>query len=638
MQIQDTKISNLFKEKKRTNRKMLTKDSVKDLLNEDDKKFLILLNKKRNKPEGIPLSNETEKNKKLKKDEDNSTLKSNKFNNNSKILISPTPTKTGEDIVMLNNNDNNNFINNNENELFNNNKEFEISSKTKKILNKILSNKKKENEKKKILNQYNIEQNIISNKINKNNNSNCNNSNNGDICVNSLNNLNKKIEPPKLSLKTIEIMKKLKEDRKNRFERKENNDKEFHNKSSFSTLHLKYDELISKKRELRLPIKYKELFNSFINLEHLINLNKVRSPYKINTFENIKKGIEAMTHHTFNMKTFQQIMYIVPHFYIVKYVKKNDNNTFKLNDEINKNYDLAIEIPKNYKERMYKNYEQNFNFLNINYYKENDKNFNPNYTSLNILDMKKREEIFRNILNLIVNIYHQKFLNEKKINIKFNPLEQKTWHHKFDPDKECSDIPLFEIPLPPMATSVFQSTIMKNDIKNEIMKDALSMINIINTNNNNITHSNEKNNKAYNDSKSENKKNNNKYVSQSFLNKLRAKEKANSIINEIQNYSMYHNNLKDMNNIYREVLMQMKTLLMVNKNNHKLNEISELLLNSNKSIKECFVDVEKMGNIIIKLCKKFKGFISVKNHSLLGPVVVLENKDFVIPTTISLDI
>ena len=50
MQIQDTKISNLFKEKKRTNRKMLTKDSVKDLLNEDDKKFLILLNKKEISP------------------------------------------------------------------------------------------------------------------------------------------------------------------------------------------------------------------------------------------------------------------------------------------------------------------------------------------------------------------------------------------------------------------------------------------------------------------------------------------------------------------------------------------------------------------------------------------------------------
>ena len=157
--------------------------------------------------------------------------------------------------------------------------------------------------------------------------------------------MNKSV-PPILSKRTMEIMAKLKEERKNRFDREDNKERINFSKSSFSILHLKYDELVSEKRELRLPIKYKELLNAFINLEHMINLNKMKSPYQINTFENLKIGIESMTHHTFNMKILKQILYIVPHFYITKYVKKTNINYFKLNDdEINKNYDLAVEIP-----------------------------------------------------------------------------------------------------------------------------------------------------------------------------------------------------------------------------------------------------------------------------------------------------
>jgi hypothetical protein len=251
--------------------------------------------------------------------------------------------------------------------------------------------------------------------------------------------------------------------------------------------------------------------------------------------------------------------------------------------------------------------------------------------------MRKREEIFRNILNLIVNFYHQKFLKDNNIVINFIPLEHKTWHHRFDPDRICKDIPLFEIPLPPKNTSVFQSTIMKNDINNEMMIDAIDMVTNTNNNEKDINKNNNNEIVTNNNKNSENKKLNNKYVSQIFLNKLRAKEKANNIINEIHSYNLYHNNIKDMNNIYKEILMQMKTILIVNKNIHKLSEISELLINSNQSIKECFFNVDKIAEIIIKLCKKIEGFISVKNHSYLGPVVVLENKDFKIPNKIALD-
>ena len=203
--------------------------------------------------------------------------------------------------------------------------------------------------------------------------------------------MNKSV-PPILSKRTMEIMAKLKEERKNRFDREDNKERINFSKSSFSILHLKYDELVSEKRELRLPIKYKELLNAFINLEHMINLNKMKSPYQINTFENLKIGIESMTHHTFNMKILKQILYIVPHFYITKYVKKNNINYFKLNDdEINKNYDLAVEIPADYQERMSKNYEKDFNFININYYAENDEKFIPNKAVLNNNKIEKRK-------------------------------------------------------------------------------------------------------------------------------------------------------------------------------------------------------------------------------------------------------
>ena len=178
---------------------------------------------------------------------------------------------------------------------------------------------------------------------------------------------------------------------------------------------------------------------------------------------------------------------------------------------------------------------------------------------------------------------------------------------------------------------MFQETIMKNDIRNEIMKDALSMINKpnnedkasqnlnLNNNNNNITPPK------------------NKYVSQKFLEKIRAKEKANNIIKEINNYNQYHNSKKDMSAIYKEILIQMKTKLILNKKSMELKNISESVLNSSSSIKESIIDEENMAEIICKLCEKYKEFISLKKHSSLGRVVVLENANYSIPENISLD-
>ena len=582
MKDMDIKISNIFKERKKDNNRINCKENTKDIFFDENKNknLISLLNKKRKK------SNSKDKN-----------LNSNnikKINNNK---VNPKKNKILENIINIK-----------EDEKLSNNKNnvFELSERTKSILEKINSQKREKEmnkEKNKISNLYNIDYNLNS-KLSKQNLP------------------NKNPSPPKLSLKTMEIIKQLHEKRKNRFDRQNNTEKIYNSRSSFSTLHLKYDELISEKRELRLPVKYKELINAFNSLEHIINLNKIKNTFQLNTLENIKIGIESMTHHTFNMKILKQILYIVPHFYIIKYIRKSENKTFKLNDdEISKEYDLVIEIPFDYQKRMEKNYEKDFNFLSINYYKEDDKNFISYKCPLSNAILEKRKEIFKNILDLMVNNYHTKFLQKSKIKVKFNPLEQKTWYHKFDPDTECEEIPLFSIPEPITQSPVFENTILKNDLKKEIMNSDIAML--------------------VDDKKEENKKNEtnkigNKYVSQSFLNKIKAKERANSVINEIHNYNLYNNSLKDMNNIYKEVIYQTKTVLMTNKNIHQLKDVAEQVLNSSQVIKDNFNDVKKMMDIIKKLCNKNKEIINVINHSYLGPVVVLVNKDAKIPEKIEI--
>ena len=129
----------------------------------------------------------------------------------------------------------------------------------------------------------------------------------------------------------------------------------------------------------------------------------------------------------------------------------------------------------------------------------------------------------------------------------------------------------------------------------------------------------------------------NKYVSQKFLEKIKAKESANNIINEINNYNFYHNSNKDMNYIYREVLIHLKTKLIVNKKSMELDKISESILNASQLIKDTFGDKKKMSEIICKLCRKYDEFVSLKNHSIYGKIVVLENVNYIIPKNISFE-
>ena len=489
----------------------------------------------------------------------------------------------------------------------NNSSLFTISQRTKRILERI----NEKNKKAKLLNQFN------QNKENENN-----------IDKNVFigrktrskepNSADKKVKEKKikLSMKTKEVIKKLKDIRNNRFDNINNDEskKPTIRKSSFSNLHIKYETLLQPSRELRLPISYKKILDSFIVLDRTLNRSKLSTNKSYNNFGNIKNLIESYTHRNFTIETLKQILYIVPHFYIMKYINVNNLNIstlFSMNGKTDKNHDLMIDIPNDFNERINKNYPKNFNFLDINFYKD-ESTYQPLVGNLNEKELTQRKNIFTNILNHIVNDFHNKFLKEKKIKIKFNPLIQKTWHHDFNPDIQCTPIPQFDIPEPPECKSIFEQTINNNDIKKQL--------NLINDKEKNdiIQPTKGKQSPA------------NKFVSQELLQKIRAKEREKKIINEISDYNLYHNLQTDKIKVFKYLLLQIKTLLMTHNKSMELNELSELILNSDIMFKDFFEEKQKLNQEIIKFCQRNKGFININKHSTLGLMVVLENSDFVI--------
>ena len=489
----------------------------------------------------------------------------------------------------------------------NNSSLFTISQRTKRILERI----NEKNKKAKLLNQFNqnkeneinIDKNVFIGRKTRSK---------------EPNSADKKVKEKKikLSMKTKEVIKKLKDIRNNRFDNINNDEskKPTIRKSSFSNLHIKYETLFQPSRELRLPISYKKILDSFIVLDRTLNRSKLSTNKSYNNFGNIKNLIESYTHRNFTIETLKQILYIVPHFYIMKYTNVNNLNIstlFSMNGKTDKNHDLMIDIPNDFNERINKNYPKNFNFLDINFYKD-ESTYQPLVGNLNEKELTQRKNIFTNILNHIVNDFHNKFLKEKKIKIKFNPLIQKTWHHDFNPDIQCTPIPQFDIPEPPECKSIFEQTINNNDIKKQL--------NLINDKEKNdiIQPTKGKQSPA------------NKFVSQELLQKIRAKEREKKIINEISDYNLYHNLQTDKIKVFKYLLLQIKTLLMTHNKSMELNELSELILNSNIMFKDFFEEKQKLNQEIIKFCQRNKGFININKHSTLGLMVVLENSDFVI--------
>jgi len=480
---------------------------------------------------------------------------------------------------------------------------FNISQRTKKILDKINEKNKKVKMQYKFPkeNQNNLDKNKFIGKKTKSLSS---------------NNINKKGKEKKmkLSMKTKEMIKKLKDIRSNRFDDIHNNDskKEVVRKSSFSNLHVKYETLLQPSRELRLPVSYKKLVDSFIALDRTLSRINLTTNKNYNNFSNIKNIIESYTHRNFSLETLKQILYVVPHFYILKYVNTNNDVLFSMNGNIDKNHDLMIDIPNDFNERINRNYPKNFDFLDINFIKD-ENSFQPFVGKLTEKELNERKNIFVNILNHIVNDFHTKFLKEKKIKVKFNPLIQKTWYHDFNPDIHCTPIPQFEIPNPPECKSIFQQTINNNDLKKQL----------------NLINSKEKNDIIQ---PNKNKQSSvNKFVSEEYLQKIRAKEREKKIITEINDYNYYRNLKNDKNKVIKNMLLQIKTLLMTHNKSMALNDLSELIINSDNMLKNYFEDKQKLSQEIVKFCQKNNGFININKHSTLGLMVILENSEYVIP-------
>ena len=423
--------------------------------------------------------------------------------------------------------------------------------------------------------------------------------------------------PPKLSEKALSIINHLKQTRQNRLNLHNSNNNvhpvqslpSLSTPSSSFSLRFKYEELLNRPRSLPLPPKYKLLFNSFITLDQTINLNKLKVISQTNTFSSLQSSIESTTHHKFTLKTFQQILYIVPHFFIYKY-EPNSNN----------NYDLIIDIPNDHINRINQIYPPNNNFILIQYQQNS---FNCIVNPITQYDLNKRREIFKNILYEIVNDYHNKYLNENNIKIQFDVFKSKTWHHEFDLEKNCEDIPQHELVQQPQTVQVFQKVINEKDIRSQIMKDAIDLVN----------EGGDKTTNDNNDNNNDVSKELSKYVSADFIKKIKMKENAIKISNEICDYNFKVNNHKQKEKCYMDLLILMKTFFVVKYPNtigsFEINELIDKIVNSNKNIKSTLC-INNNNDGIIKalydLAKMFPKLIEIKHHSSLGKVVIMNTK------------
>ena len=494
-------------------------------------------------------------------------------------------------------------INNNKNKIDN----FEIKEETNLIETKILDDKniqpKRENKIDNILSKLNVN---LKEEENPSNNI---------IRFDLLKTLNKSTkEKVNISEKTKSIIEQIKNKRLltkeiNEEKKDDKNDIEF---SLLNSLSFKYEELVKKPRELPIPLKYKKIYEMYSSLENFISLSKLNR--KSNTLTNFREYIKNIRNINFTIYNLKQILYIAPHFFIIKYITINNQNEsiFTIDDKLFKNKDILIDIPKNYKELLYKKFGDNFNFLSLFFYPEDSKYYDPISNSLDQKSLKERNNVFRNLLILIVKKYHDSFLFKKKIILPFDPIIEKTWHHEFNLEQECEDIPILEFPPPKEKIPVFESKIKQIDTTNNIFRDAIEKTLSMNS-------------KIINDNKY-------KYVSKEFLDKLKRKEEINQITNEVNQINREENKKNDICNFYSEMLLQIKTILLVNKNSLSLNNFANALFNSSSLIKNTIDSINHLANILNELSKIYSDLFSIEHNSIIGKVVVLHNKQFKIPS------
>lgn len=420
--------------------------------------------------------------------------------------------------------------------------------------------------------------------------------------------------PPKLSQTSLAIIESLRQKRKNRFERESSESQDLSRSESSFSLRFKYEELVS--GDLPLPPKYKVIYNSFCSLDQMINLNKIKAIQNRNSLEHLIKEIESTTHKQFSLKTLQQILYVAPHFYIIKYEAKLPEEKKNIKDD----YDLIIEIPKDFKERQDKRYSPCFDFTSIMFPKED---FDYEIKPISQEETEKRKQLFKDKLYQIVNNLHLQFLEENHLPL-FDSLKQKAWHHNFDLEK-CEDIPLFDIPEMPKKRQSFIESIMENDIKSQILNNAMEIVEDEDSDLNNK-------NDIYSKQLS-------KYVSSDFIQKLKLKEKVNSICSEINEYNYAVQSEKDYKVLYLNILKSMKTLFSLNVNRvsgYELKQVVEDLRNGSLKIRDSFSE-ESLTKVIMKMAEKYPNIIKVKRNSSLNEMVVVMNLNTNLPNNVYLD-
>ena len=348
----------------------------------------------------------------------------------------------------------------------------------------------------------------------------------------------------------------------------------------------KIDELKKKKIELQLPLKYKVLLRSFIELDSIINHFKTIKSNKTINLNRISNSIESSFKHRFNLDIFRQILFIVPHFFIIKWIKNFENNDF----------DLLIDIPKDIEKRSksFTHLTKKDLFANIT------KNFAPEYKILSNNILNQRKETFKKILLEIVNLQHEKYLKKNKIE-NYDPYIIGSWHKNFDIEN-IRDIPKFEIESKPKKINYYQHCIINNDIKKKLIEKALNDDKEIIENKYTILE---------------------KYCSKDFINNLRKKEEAIKISNEILKFSQNHHEKQELSKCIPNLIIQIQSLCLLHKKESW--NISELIskLLTIKNINN-FFNQNNILNYIKILIKIFPNWIKLIGHSYYGEIVLID--------------
>ena len=418
---------------------------------------------------------------------------------------------------------------------------------------------------------------------------------------------------PKISDKTKCIIESL---QKQTIEHSNNYDVNINkNDNMFSEISLsyKYEELISTPRKLPIPMKYKQLYNIFISLDNFISLVKLNQENYKNTFINFHIYMEKTQFLNITLNHLKQILFVAPYFFVIKFIKISNKreNISTIEEKIFQNYDLLIDIPKHYKDLMNKTYPKKFNYISLFYYTEESPFYEFIEDSLNHNDLLERKKVFLNLLYKIVVKFHDNFLFREKIICPFNPIEVNTWHHDFNVETECTEIPLMEFPLPKSDIPKNEIVINVPDTHNFILKSALE--------------------KTLNKNEKFNVQNENKYVSKDYINKLKRKTEIKEISEELKNIERIKQNQIDICKFYIELLNQIKIILLSNCNSMNLNEFSNLLLNSSSLIKNTIESLDQLSNILFELSKIYFDLFTIEQNRIIGKVIVFHNKEFQIP-------